>query len=110
MLETIREYGREVLEASGEAQVTHQIHAAYYQALAETAEQAWNGSQQAVWFGRLEQGYDNLRAAMNWLLEQKEAEMASAWELLCGGSGMHRSTCMRGGTCWSGRWRDRRGW
>src|SRR5947208_2682205 len=31
ILETIREYGREALEASGEAEVTHQAHAAYYQ-------------------------------------------------------------------------------
>jgi predicted ATPase/class 3 adenylate cyclase/DNA-binding CsgD family transcriptional regulator len=76
MLETIREYGREALEASGEADVTHQAHAAYYLALAEAAEQAWNGPQQAVWFGRLEQAHDNLRAAMNWLLERGEAEMA----------------------------------
>ena len=76
MLETIREYGREALAASGEAEVTHQAHAAYYLALAEAAEQAWNGPQQAVWFGRLEQEHDNLRAAMNWLLEQREAEMA----------------------------------
>jgi predicted ATPase/class 3 adenylate cyclase/DNA-binding CsgD family transcriptional regulator len=76
MLETIREYGREALEASGEAKVTQQAHAAYYQALAEAAEQAWNGPQQAVWFGRLEKAHDNLRAAMNWLLEQREAEMA----------------------------------
>src|SRR5207244_2177961 len=56
--------------------VTHQAHAAYYQALAEAAEQAWNGPQQVVWFARLEQEHDNLRAAMNWLLERREAEMA----------------------------------
>src|SRR2546421_8669813 len=76
MLETIREYGRESLAAPGEAEVTHQAHAAYYLALAEAAELAWNGPQQAVWFARLEQEHDNLRAAMNWLLERGEAEMA----------------------------------
>jgi predicted ATPase/class 3 adenylate cyclase/DNA-binding CsgD family transcriptional regulator len=76
MLETIREYGRETLEASEEAEVTQRAHAAYYLALAEAAEQTWNGPQQAVWFARLEQEHDNLRAAMNWLLEQREAEMA----------------------------------
>jgi predicted ATPase/class 3 adenylate cyclase/DNA-binding CsgD family transcriptional regulator len=76
MLETIREYGREALEASGEAEVTHQAHAANYLVLAETAEQAWNGSQQVGWFAQLEQEHDNLRAAMNWLLERGEAEMA----------------------------------
>src|SRR6266581_2566615 len=76
MLETIREYGREALESSREAEVTHQAHAAYYLALAEAAEQAWNGSQQAVWFAQLEQEHDNLRAAMNWLLELEEAARA----------------------------------
>jgi predicted ATPase/class 3 adenylate cyclase/DNA-binding CsgD family transcriptional regulator len=76
MLETIREYGREALAAAGEAEVTHQAHVAYYLALAEAAEQAWNGPQQAVWFGRLEQEHDNLRAAMNWLFERGEAERA----------------------------------
>ncbi len=76
MLETIREYGREALAAAGEAEVTHQAHASYYLALAEAAEQVWNGPQQAVWFGRLEQEHDNLRAAMNWLFERGEAEMA----------------------------------
>src|SRR5437764_7769345 len=76
MLETIREYGREALAAAGEAEVTHQAHVVYYLALAEAAEQAWNGPQQAVWFGRLEQEHDNLRAAMNWLFERGEAERA----------------------------------
>src|SRR5438132_3715760 len=76
MLETIRDYGREALEASGEAEVTHRAHAAYYLALAEAAELAWNSPQQAVWFVRLEKAHDNLRAAMNWLLERGEAERA----------------------------------
>jgi predicted ATPase/class 3 adenylate cyclase/DNA-binding CsgD family transcriptional regulator len=76
MLETIREYGQEALAASGEAEVTRQAHAAYYQALAEAAEQDWNRPQQALWFARLEKAHENLRAAMNWLLEQGETEMA----------------------------------
>src|SRR5437764_616929 len=74
MLETIREYGQEALSAAGEVEATHQAHVDYYLALAETAEKAWNGPQQAVWFGRLEQEHDNLRAAMNWLFERGEAE------------------------------------
>src|SRR5437660_5093995 len=76
ILETIREYGREALEASGEAEVTHQAHAAYFLAMAEAAERAWNGPQQAGWLARLEQEHDNLRTAMNWLLERGEAERA----------------------------------
>src|SRR5258708_39448712 len=42
----------------------------------EAAERTWNGPQQAVWLARLEQEHDNLRAAMNWLLERGEAERA----------------------------------
>src|SRR5260370_38361144 len=76
MLETIREYGREALAASGEAEVTHQAHAAYYLALAEAAELAWHGPAQAVWWARLEQEHGTLRAAMNCLLERGEAERA----------------------------------
>ena len=33
-------------------------------------------SQESVWLARQEQEYDNLRAAMSWLLERGEAEMA----------------------------------
>jgi len=76
MLETIREYGLEVLTANGEAEVILQMHAAYYLALTEAAELEWEGPQEPVWFSRLEQERDNLRAAMSWLLERGEAEMA----------------------------------
>jgi predicted ATPase len=76
MLETIRAYGREALTAHGEMEATHQAHAVYYLALAEAAEQEWQGPQEAVWHERLEQEHDNLRAAMGWLLERGEAKMA----------------------------------
>jgi predicted ATPase/DNA-binding CsgD family transcriptional regulator len=76
MLETIREYGREALTVRGEVEAMRQAHAAYYLALAEAAELEWEGPQEAVSFARLEQEHDNLRAAMSWLLEGGEAEMA----------------------------------
>jgi predicted ATPase/class 3 adenylate cyclase/DNA-binding CsgD family transcriptional regulator len=76
MLETIREYGREELTAHREVEATHQAHAVYYLALAVAAEQEWDGAQESVWLARLEQEHDNLRAAMSWLLERREAEMA----------------------------------
>ena len=72
MLETIREYGLEVLEASGEEQLTRQAHAHYYLALAEGAESHLHGPEQAGWFDRLEQERDNLRASLHWLLERAE--------------------------------------
>jgi len=69
MLETIREYGLEVLAASGEMERTQQAHADYYLVLAEQAEPYLKGAEQARWFARLEQEHDNLRAALRWSLE-----------------------------------------
>jgi predicted ATPase/class 3 adenylate cyclase len=77
MLETIREYGWEALRAIGEAEATRQAHAAYYLALAEeAAPELLGGPRIAEWMRRLELEHDNLRAAMNWLLERGEAAMA----------------------------------
>jgi len=70
MLETIREYGLECLTESGEMEITRKAHAAYYLALSEQAELELRGPQQVVWLERLEQEHDNLRTALQRLLEQ----------------------------------------
>jgi predicted ATPase/class 3 adenylate cyclase len=75
MLETIREYGWEALSESFEAEATRQAHAAYFLALAEEAAPELLGPRIAEWMRRLKLEHDNLRAAMNWLLEQGEAAM-----------------------------------
>ena len=73
MLMTIREYGREALETSGEMETTRQVHASYYLALAEEMIPRWfEGSEQAVLLERMEREYANLRAALQWFLEQGE--------------------------------------
>ena len=74
MLETIREYGLEALAASGEMEATRQAHATYYLRLSEEAKPELEGPQQALWLERLEREHDNLRAAMQWSLEQAEGE------------------------------------
>jgi predicted ATPase len=78
MLETIREYGLECLTSRGEVELTRQTHAAYYLAFAEAADAGfWSPQQlrgeQVTWLERLEREHDNLRAAMQWLLEQGAA-------------------------------------
>ncbi len=73
MLAMIREYGLEVLVARGEMESTRRAHAEYFLALAEQAELELRGPQQAVWLGRLEREHDNLRAALQWSLEQAGA-------------------------------------
>jgi predicted ATPase/class 3 adenylate cyclase/DNA-binding CsgD family transcriptional regulator len=86
MLETIREYGLEVLEASGEKEKTQHAHAAYYLAIAEEAEPEFGGPQQDYWLKRLEHEHDNLRAAMQWLLEQDGNEQRREMALRLGGA------------------------
>jgi DNA-binding CsgD family transcriptional regulator/tetratricopeptide (TPR) repeat protein len=76
MLETIREYGLEMLSASGEAESTRQAHAAYYLALAKEAAPRLLGPQLGVWMRRLQLELDNLRAALSSLLDRGEAAMA----------------------------------
>jgi predicted ATPase/class 3 adenylate cyclase/DNA-binding CsgD family transcriptional regulator len=81
MLETIREYALERLESHGETETARRVHAAYFLQLAEEAEQGMAGPQQAVLLERLEQEHDNLRAAMQWSLEQVEEGKATALRL-----------------------------
>ncbi len=77
MLETIREYGLERLVAAGEMEDFKRAHAAYYLALAEEAEPALHSIQQGWWQERLEREHENMRAALQWLLEQREKEQVA---------------------------------
>jgi tetratricopeptide (TPR) repeat protein len=72
----MREYALERLEEAGEREEAHRIHARYYLALAERAEPELTGREQRRWFGRLESTHDNMRAALRWLLDHDEGELA----------------------------------
>ena len=69
MLETIREYGQELLASSGEATDAREAHADYFLRLSEEAVPALDGPLLTSWLDRLEQEHDNLRAALHWFLE-----------------------------------------
>jgi len=75
LLETVRQYGWERLEESGEATETRHKHAAYYLALAEEAEPALTGPDQGRWLQRLDREYDNLRAALRRSRDSREPEI-----------------------------------
>ena len=68
MLDTIREYALERLEASGESVALRRRHAAFYLALAQAAEPKVQDATQEVWLELLEREHDNLRAALGWAL------------------------------------------
>ncbi len=77
MLETIREYAREKLEASGEDAAAKRAHAAYCLVLAEEAAAAQTGApggEDAVGQGRTALEHDNYRAALEWLTECGDAD------------------------------------
>jgi predicted ATPase len=76
MLETIREYAVEKLEESGAADALRQAHAAYFLAYAEAAEPELSGDEQALWLDRLDDRSGNLRAAIEWSVQQGDAETA----------------------------------
>ena len=75
MLETLREYGLERLEASGELAVLRRQHATYYLALAEQAESKLTGPMQEEWLQRLEHDHGNLRAALHWACESDAVDI-----------------------------------
>jgi tetratricopeptide (TPR) repeat protein len=68
MLETIREFGLERLEASGEAGQTRRRHAELCRDLAERAEPMLLTAGRRTWTTKLEQALDNIRAALAWSL------------------------------------------
>jgi len=68
MLETLREYALERLAESGQAETLQRRHAAYYLALAESAQLTTRGPEQELWLDRLAADHDNFRAALAWSL------------------------------------------
>jgi predicted ATPase/class 3 adenylate cyclase/DNA-binding SARP family transcriptional activator len=91
LLETIRQYGAEKLQAGeerlgrdsgqrrgpgpgGEEAVWRGRHRDYFLRLAEEADPQLHGAAQGEWMLRLEREHDNLRAALVWSTERGDAE------------------------------------
>jgi predicted ATPase/DNA-binding SARP family transcriptional activator len=66
MLETVREFAREQLEASGKAAEVSGRHCRHYRGLAERAAPKFYTREEEEWRPRLEAEVDNLRAAHDW--------------------------------------------
>jgi tetratricopeptide (TPR) repeat protein len=64
MLETVKEFARDQLLASSEAEAVQREHARYFVALAGEARPELSGPDQSEWLDRLEQEHDNLRAVL----------------------------------------------
>jgi len=74
LLETIREFALEILINSQDVNSTKDRHLDFFLQFAEEAEPKIKGPEQLVWYERLETEHDNLRAALDWALESKNAD------------------------------------
>ncbi len=80
LLETIREYALERLEASGALARARCQHALYYLELANETNDQIHGARQIELLTRLEAERENLRAALAWCLGDEETRDKETWE------------------------------
>ncbi len=76
MLEVVREYALDRLEASKESEDMRRNHAGYFLALGEEAEPHLQSVESVKWLNRLEEELDNLRSMLEWSLKHN-AEIAA---------------------------------
>jgi predicted ATPase/DNA-binding SARP family transcriptional activator len=84
LLETIREYAVERLDASGEADDVRRLHAEWFHAFVKEIDERLNGPEQTQALAALDPEHDNARAAIRWALDRPEPELALE---LCGDMG-----------------------
>lgn len=75
LLETVRQYAAERVDEL-DADTTRRRHADWFLALAEQAEQELRGEHQTRWLSILELEHDNMRAALAFLLDAEQSELA----------------------------------
>lgn len=88
MLETLRLYGAERLDARKQSEPVCLAHARHFVAVAEEAEVGLRGPGEREWVGRLRAELDNLRAAHLWCQEHGEADLALRLS-----AALHRFAC-----------------
>ncbi len=76
LLETVRQYSRDRLRESGEAEQFHTQHRDWYLGLAERIEPELQGPDESMWLDRLDLEHDNLRAALEWSTRHEESDEA----------------------------------
>jgi predicted ATPase/DNA-binding SARP family transcriptional activator len=74
LLETLRQYGQERLQQTGEATVVSEKHLQFYWQLAEAAEPHLTGAEQPLWLQQLEVEHGNIQAALAWSIKSGSRE------------------------------------
>jgi predicted ATPase/DNA-binding SARP family transcriptional activator len=75
-LQTLRAYGQDRLDQSGEAAIMRARHGAYYRQLAQQAHSGLRGATGPMWRDRVRSEAGNLRAALEWLIAADDADNA----------------------------------
>ena len=89
--ELLRQYGQGQVQASSEAERIRQTHSDYYLAMLHQREADLKGHNQVRAIQEIEAGWENIRAAWNWAIQQpNEAGIAEATE------GLHLYCDIRG--------------
>ena len=70
--ELIRQYAQEQLMKASDFDGARDRHLTFFLKFAEEAEPKLRDAEQLIWLDRLEQEHDNLRAALDWSLRNKE--------------------------------------
>jgi predicted ATPase/DNA-binding SARP family transcriptional activator len=73
VLETLRDFGRNRLADTPDADAVRTAHARWYARFAEEADERLRGHEQVDWLERLERERDNLATAFDWLVDTDAA-------------------------------------
>jgi predicted ATPase/class 3 adenylate cyclase len=76
LLETIRQYALERLDADGTADETRRRHAAWFVEFVEYTRGAMIGPHELEWHSRVDRETENIRAAVTWAVEHDETDIA----------------------------------
>jgi non-specific serine/threonine protein kinase len=83
MLETIREYGAQLVNDETTKAALQQAHADYYYDLVESATHEWFGPQEIVWLRRLQLELSNIRFALDFFLSRPEQKLRGLGMAVC---------------------------
>jgi predicted ATPase/class 3 adenylate cyclase len=76
LLETLRQFARDRLDESSQADEFRRRHAAFFRELATEAGHNIRGPHEVTWWERIDAELDNLRQAMTWAVEAGEGDLA----------------------------------
>jgi predicted ATPase len=107
MLETIREYALEQLEAATEANMMRERHLTWCLAYAESTESELRGPRQQHVLARLELEHDNMRSALSWSLLRPPTDAHHPETALRLGGALARFWSVRGYIAEGNAWLER---